>query len=118
MLWKVLAASIPIYLVAAFSGCQGKSNHDHSGHDHGSAPGNVPPSVSALPIGNSHPGYCQVQGDELDVAEASSDPKLHSDFAGKRYLFCCEECKPLFDANAKKYLTTPPAPKKKAAGRS
>jgi Cu+-exporting ATPase len=30
----------------------------------------------------------------------------HSDYKGKRYYFCCAECKPKFDADPAKYATT------------
>lgn len=110
---RFVGASIQTFLLIALGACQGQASHDHSQHDHGADHGPAPPAVGVLPIGNAHPGYCPVQGDELEVAEATSDPKLHSDFEGKRYLFCCEECKPLFDRNPRKYLANPAPPKKK-----
>ncbi len=65
-----------------------------------------------LPIGNTHPGFCQVTGEAVDVAKATESSALHSDHEGKRYLFCCKDCKPDFDKDPTKYLKSPPAPKK------
>ncbi|MBI4605499.1 MAG: YHS domain-containing protein [Planctomycetes bacterium] len=84
---------------------------NHSGHTHG------PSKAGALPIGNTHPGYCQVAGDKIDdVAKAEAEGALHADYQGKRYLFCCEDCKPAFEKDPAKYVKSPPPPKKEGGG--
>jgi len=61
-------------------------------------------------IGNPHPGFCPVMGEKVDIAKANEDPALHSDYQGKRYLFCCKMCKPKFDKDPAKYLANPAPP--------
>jgi YHS domain-containing protein len=43
---------------------------------------------------------CAVMGTEL---ASEKDAVNYSDFEGVRYYFCCDGCKPLFDANPEKY---------------
>jgi YHS domain-containing protein len=60
--------------------------------------------------GNPHPGYCLVMGDPLEMDKALSNPKLHSDYQGKRYYFCCTKCKVTFDKDPEKWIAHPVAP--------
>ena len=94
------AGAAVVLLVFAGPGC---TKHEHH---------NPVVSTGALPIGNTHPGFCQVTGETVDVAKATESPVLHSDHEGKRYLFCCKDCKPDFDKDPAKYLKSPPAPRK------
>ena len=55
-------------------------------------------------------GYCHVMGDPVDLAEASVNSKMYSDFEGKRYLFCCKGCKKKFENNPVKWITNPAPP--------
>lgn len=66
---------------------------------------------AALPVGNPHPGFCPVTGETVDLTKASADPKLHSDYQGKRYLFCCADCKPKFEKDPAKFISNPVHPK-------
>lgn len=43
---------------------------------------------------------CAVMGTEI---ASEKDAVNYSDFEGVRYYFCCDGCKPLFDANPEKY---------------
>jgi YHS domain-containing protein len=45
------------------------------------------------------------------VAESRSDPRLSSDYQGKRYTFCCEHCKPKFDDDPDSWIQDPAEPK-------
>ena len=72
-------------------------------------------TTTAVPMGNSHPGYCQVTGEKVDVAKATETPDLHSDYQGKRYVFCCNDCKPQFEKNPAKYIANPLEPKKQGS---
>ncbi len=83
-------------------------------HDHGEST-TVLPEVAALPIGNAHPGYCQVSGEKLDQEQSSADASLCAGYQGKRYLFCCMCCKPKFEKEPQKYLDHPPEPKQDGA---
>ena len=38
------------------------------------------------------------------------DPKLYSDYDGKRYLFCCKGCKKKFNKDPVKWITHPAPP--------
>ena len=59
--------------------------------------------------GNPYSGYCPVMGDALP-ARSRTDPKLYSDYKGKRYYLCCKSCKPKFDRNPRKWIRRPAAP--------
>jgi YHS domain-containing protein len=77
----------------------------------GGTPARDQPHGAALPVGNPHPGICPVTGETVDVAKANADPKLHSDYQGKRYLFCCADCKPDFEKDPAKFITNLVHPK-------
>lgn len=66
------------------------------------------------PEGNPHKGYCVVMGESVDYAKADADPKLHEDYKGKRYYFCCENCDAKFRKDPEKYVQSPAEPKKEA----
>ena len=66
--------------------------------------------------------YCAVTGEELGSMGAAGGSSIYQ---GKKYLFCCQGCKPQFDKNPAKYVKTAktaipvepaakPAPKKAA----
>ena len=65
----------------------------------------------APPIGNPSAGYCPVMGNKVDAAKAGANPKLYADYQGKRYLFCCSDCKPEFEKEPAKFITNPAKPK-------
>ena len=86
------------------SGCRAAHEHDHGAHK------DAPETARGAVMGNPHAGYCPVMGDKVDLAKARSDPKLYSDYKGKRYYFCCKDCKPDFDKEPKKYIASPAKP--------
>lgn len=64
--------------------------------------------------------YCAVTGEELGSMGAAGGSSIYK---GKKYLFCCQGCKPQFDKNPEKFVktaktaipvapTAKPAPKK------
>ncbi len=61
---------------------------------------------NAAPVANVNAEgklLCPVQRNTIASKEVASG---HSDYKGKRYYFCCAECKPKFDADPAKYATT------------
>jgi YHS domain-containing protein len=80
----------------------------------GPAPAPAPGTAAAvvLPTGNPHPGFCPVLGEPVDMVKAEATPALQSDHEGKKYLFCCEGCKTMFDKDPAKYIANPAQPKK------
>jgi YHS domain-containing protein len=96
------AGSVVAFLLLA-PGCTGSVR---TGSSSSPAAGSTTPA-----IGNPHPGYCPVMGLKVDVAEATHDPDLHTDCDGKRYLFCCGDCKPKFEKEPAKYIAHPADPK-------
>lgn len=67
-------------------------------------------TANAPEIGNPYPGYCPVMGEKLDAEKAMYDPKLYSDYNGKRYLLCCKKCKPEFEKDPERWINNPEKP--------
>jgi len=103
--FAVLAVSGVVYAVVA-SGC-GAPEHD-ADHDHGVH--TAAAAAGAPAEGNPYPGHCPVMGGEVDLAKAATDPTLWSDHGGKRYYFCCANCKPKFDKDPAKWIASPAKP--------
>jgi YHS domain-containing protein len=47
--------------------------------------------------------YCAVTGETLGSMGAAGGSSVYK---GKKYLFCCQGCKPQFDKNPEKYVKT------------
>lgn len=80
-----------------------------------SAPDGTDASGKAVPpAGNPNPGYCPVMGGKIDKEKADEVAALHYDYEGKRYYFCCEDCKPKFKENPEKWIADPAKPQGEA----
>jgi len=74
---------------------------DHAAHTQEPAAGAAMPDADAAVLLEDYPlDVCVVSGQPLD---AMGGPVVH-EYKGRRILFCCEGCRPLFDADPEKYL--------------
>ncbi|MES2465404.1 MAG: YHS domain-containing protein [Armatimonadota bacterium] len=68
----------------------------------GSDPGDKPtPKSPAKKVAAKQ--YCAVTGETLGSMGATGGSSVYK---GKKYLFCCQGCKPQFDKNPEKYVKT------------
>ncbi len=96
---RIVAATAIVFASVGISGCQG--NAVATERDDTPRP----------PIGNPYPGHCPLTGAVVNASRAAASPELHSEFEGKRYLFCCAACKPRFEADPRMAIAHPSAPK-------
>ena len=63
------------------------------------------PAPKASPVAKKTAAkqYCAVTGEELGSMGAAGGSSIYQ---GKKYLFCCQGCKPMFDKNPAKYIKT------------
>lgn len=94
------------------------AQHHGHGHDHGHGHGHPAKDAPAAPADPAQPAAapapvafdappaigtkatCPVTGEEFTVAAETE----RSEFEGKHYVFCCNGCKPRFDAEPHKFL--------------
>jgi Cu(I)/Ag(I) efflux system membrane fusion protein len=74
---------------------------DHAAHTQEPAAGAAMPDADAAILLEDYPlDVCIVSGAPLD---SMGGPVVH-EYKGRRILFCCEGCRPLFEADPEKYL--------------
>lgn len=74
---------------------------DHAAHTQEPPAGAAMPDADAAILLEDYPlDVCIVSGSPLD---AMGGPVVH-EYKGRRILFCCEGCRPLFEADPEKYL--------------
>src|SRR5688572_11301916 len=63
------------------------------------------PAPKASPVAKKDTAkqYCAVTGETLGSMGATGGSSVYK---GKKYLFCCQGCKPQFDKNPEKYVKT------------
>ena len=100
---------LPALVAFSLLGCTNGS-HQHADHSpaHATKP-TVSQDSDSTTSGNPYPRYCLVMGGKLP-AKSLSDPALHVDYEGKRYHFCCKQCKPDFEKTPDKWIAEPAKP--------
>jgi YHS domain-containing protein len=99
--FTAVAAALSFGFALPFAGCD---NHraEASPFAASGAPAANPavrddPSVPKLPVGSQ--AKCPVTGEEFTVKPST----VQVTYAGKRYAFCCADCRPTFEKNLAKF---------------
>lgn len=90
-------AILTVFVLALSAVAMAEDGMDHSKHKGEKA---MAPKVFDSPQDAGTKATCPVTGSEFTIDEKT----VHSQYKGKHVYFCCEGCKPQFDADPEKYL--------------